>query len=87
MRCRVFNVFSTCPLCLCVCVSSFCLSIAAPKFNKYLAYGLADRSLRVCILQTSVRYPRRGAPVAVHEHLHDDSQIACAAVTDDGQVR
>ena len=41
-------------------------TLIAPKFNKYLAWGWPDRSLRVCIQITSPRYPRVGAAVAVH---------------------
>jgi WD40 repeat protein len=83
--------------------------LIAPKFNKFLSWGFADRSLRVCILQVlssiylfkyncvhvliylfltqpSVRYPTQGEPIAIHEQLHDNSQISCATVTDDGRT-
>ena len=54
--------------------------VCLPCFCSY-----ADRSVRIFPLAASVRYPRPDVPIVVHEHLHD-SAIACALVSDDGQL-
>ncbi len=56
-----------------------------PTFRKNLAWGYGDNSLRLFTVAPSPKYPKVDVPIVVHEGLLD-SQIACAVVSDDGQL-
>lgn len=56
------------------------------SFTKYLSWGFSDLSLRFCILQTSPRHRILDEVVAIHENLHENSQITTASASEDGQL-
>lgn len=62
-------------------------SLIPGRFNKYVAWGYPDHSLRVMVMTSSGHSTDRYTDevYAVHESLHD-GQISCAFVTDDGQL-
>ncbi len=62
-----------------------CKALVPPRYNKYMAWGFADGSVRFCVLQQSTRHRKIDECLAVHEQLHEGATITCALITDDAQ--